>query len=122
MPNRLPILILSSIVAAVLVGGNAPSQQLVAPTTQIVTRQFSYVPAYTTVSVGSRIAWVNRDREAHTITSDVGLFNAEIGPGERFTFTFTEPGAYFFFCLPHDWMIGEITVVVPDAEAIQYPD
>jgi len=76
----------------------------------VTARQFSFEPAFPTVSVGTTIAWVNRDRELHTVTSDVGLFDLEVEPGARTSMTFTEPGVYFYFCQPHDWMIGEITV------------
>ena len=88
----------------------------------IIMRNSSYEPAYVTVEPGTRVVWVNRDREAHTVTSDTGLFNTEVGPGERFVMMFAEPGVYFYFCLPHDWMIGEITVGRPEPEAMRYPD
>jgi plastocyanin len=80
----------------------------------VTARDYTFEPAYPTVAAGTTVSWVNRDGESHTVTSDVGLFDAEIGPGERFSFTFDEPGAYFFFCQPHDWMIGEVDVVPPE--------
>jgi len=81
----------------------------------ITAERFTFSPPYPTVPVGTTVTWLNRDREAHTITSDTGLFDAEIGPRETFRYTFDQPGAYFYFCLPHDWMIGEIAVVAePD--------
>jgi plastocyanin len=76
----------------------------------ITARQLSFEPAFPTVPVGTTIAWVNRDRELHTVTSDLGLFDLEVEPGASASMTFTEPGVYFYFCQPHDWMIGEITV------------
>jgi plastocyanin len=80
----------------------------------IVAERQAFDPAYVTVPAGTTITWVNRDRELHTVTSDVGLFNGELGPRGRFAFTFSEPGVYFFYCQPHDWMIGEVTVVAAD--------
>ena len=76
----------------------------------IVIRRQSYEPPFPAVPVGTTVTWVNRDPEEHTVTSDVGLFDGSLGTRERFSFTFTEPGYYFFYCKPHDWMIGEITV------------
>jgi plastocyanin len=76
----------------------------------IVIQRQSYEPPYPTVAVGTTITWVNRDREQHTVTSDEGLFDGSLDARGRFSYTFTEPGYYFFYCKPHDWMIGEIEV------------
>jgi plastocyanin len=84
---------------------------------QIVAQRQAFDPGYLTVPAGTTVTWVNRDRELHTVTSDVGLFNGQLGPRERFSFTFDEPGVFFFFCQPHDWMIGEVTVVASDQGA-----
>jgi plastocyanin len=65
------------------------------------------------VPAGTTVRWINGDAESHTVTEDLGRFDAEIWPGESFSFTFSEPGVYFYYCKPHDWMIGEITVVEP---------
>lgn len=73
---------------------------------------YTFEPAYLTVPVGATVVWANTDPEAHTVTSDFGVFDGEIGPGESFRYTFLQPGVYFYYCRPHDWMIGEITVVV----------
>jgi plastocyanin len=83
----------------------------------VVARQYTFSPPFPTVPVGTTVTWVNRDREAHTITGDAGLFNVEIGPREAFSYTFDQPGVYFYYCLPHDWMIGEVTVVAGSESA-----
>jgi len=80
----------------------------------IVAERQAFDPAYVSVPAGTTITWVNRDRELHTVTSDIGLFNGELTPRGSFAFTFAEPGVYFFYCQPHDWMIGEVTVVAAD--------
>jgi len=77
---------------------------------RVVADDFTFEPAYLTVPVGTTVVWTNADREAHTITSDEGVFDGEIGPSQSYRYTFLEPGIYFYFCKPHDWMIGEITV------------
>jgi plastocyanin len=76
----------------------------------VTARQSSFEPGFPAVPLGTTVVWVNRDRELHTVTSDIGLFDLEVEPGARVSMTFTEAGVYFYFCLPHDWMIGEITV------------
>jgi plastocyanin len=74
-------------------------------------KDYWFEPTYRTVPVGTTVTWVNGDDESHTVTNDLGLFDEEIWPGDTWSYTFTEPGVYFYYCQPHDWMIGEITVV-----------
>jgi plastocyanin len=33
-----------------------------------------------------------------------------MAPEGRFSYAFDRPGTYFFFCTPHDWMIGQVEV------------
>jgi plastocyanin len=77
----------------------------------VAVKDYWFEPTYETVAVGSTVRWTNGDDESHTVTNDLGMFDQEIWPGESWSYTFTQPGVYFYFCLPHDWMIGEITVV-----------
>ncbi|MEA2640717.1 MAG: hypothetical protein QOF51_2111 [Chloroflexota bacterium] len=116
MTQRLARLLALSAFLAVLPVGPARAQtvtptDIVAPQTlAIAVRDSSYDPAYPSVSVGTTVTWVNDDPELHTITSDDGVLNGEIQPRGRYAFTFDQPGVYFYYCLAHDWMIGEITV------------
>jgi plastocyanin len=86
--------------------GSAQSQQL-----NIAAQDYWFEPTYQTVPLGTTVTWTNRDDESHTVTNDLGVFDQEVWPGESWSYTFTQPGVYFYFCQPHDWMIGEITVV-----------
>jgi plastocyanin len=88
----------------------APAEPADSSQLLIVIQRQSYDPPYPTVPAGTTVTWVNRDREQHTVTNDEGLFDGSLDARGRFSFTFTEPGHYFFYCKPHDWMIGEITV------------
>ena len=74
-------------------------------------KDYWFEPTYRTVPVGTTVTWVNGDDESHTVTNDLGIFDEEIWPGDSWSYTFTQPGVYFYYCQPHDWMIGEITVV-----------
>ena len=80
----------------------------------------AFSPPDLTVPVGTTVRWVNQDAIAHTVTSGIsdgtagtpdGRFDSSfIDPGDNFTFTFTEPGTYPYFCVPHPFMNGTITV------------
>lgn len=82
-----------------------------------------YDPDELHVPSGSTVEWVNEDDLIHTVTSGkntgYGLFehvqdgifdSGSLEGGESFTFHFTEPGRYEYFCVPHPWMSGVIVV------------
>ena len=69
------------------------------------------------IHVNDIVEWENTDSAAHTVTAgnpgektngmfDSGLF----GPGESFSYQFTQEGKFDYFCLIHPWMLGMVTV------------
>jgi len=80
----------------------------------------AFSPRELSVPAGTTVRWVNGDAMLHTVTSGEsdgtvgtadGRFDSGfLEPGDSFTFTFTEPGTYRYFCLPHPFMTGTITV------------
>lgn len=73
-----------------------------------------YSPATITVMIGmnSTVTWVNQDSMPHTVTANDGLFNSgNLNPGQSYTYTFTLPGTYTYYCIYHSqWMKGEVIV------------
>ena len=70
-----------------------------------------FKPQALTVPVGTTITWVNLDLEDdHTVTSDTLPFDESLSFGNTFSYTFTEPGIYPYYCVPHDDMFGRIIV------------
>jgi len=79
------------------------------------------------IKVGTTVTWVNVSNAPHTVTSGLGgtpdgVFNSSPGgnnpllPGNQgksstFSFTFTKPGTFKYFCAIHPSMLGEVTVV-----------
>jgi plastocyanin len=77
------------------------------------------------VSVGTSVTWINVSAALHTVTSgdpgapdgrfDSGMENllqpGNQGAASAFSFTFTKPGSYSYFCLLHPAMIGLVQVV-----------
>jgi plastocyanin len=79
---------------------------------QVVIKTFKYGPKDITVPVGTTVTWLNKDNEVHTVVSKNGKFrSAALDTDDSFTFTFTEPGTYAFFCSLHPQMTGSVTVV-----------
>jgi len=73
-----------------------------------------YTPNIITVVIGmnSTVTWVNKDIAPHTVTATNKAFDSgNLNPGASFTFTFTLPGTYTYYCSYHSWMKGEVIVV-----------
>ncbi|MDG2027099.1 MAG: plastocyanin/azurin family copper-binding protein [Acidimicrobiales bacterium] len=80
----------------------------------------AYTPPVIVVDAGTIVTWRNEDSVVHTITSgrsdgNVGTPDGRFDSGnierpDTFTVTFTEPGEYDYYCLPHPWMRGRVIV------------
>jgi plastocyanin len=74
-------------------------------------RNVNYMQTRMEITAGTTIEWTNRDPLAHTVTAVDRSFNSGlIQPGKTFRHTFTKPGTYAFFCMPHPFMKGTIVV------------
>ncbi len=86
------------------------------PGSAITIRVFQFQPGQLDVKAGSRVTWTNQDDIEHTVTSGTpdrpdGRFNSRLsGKGATFSFTFTQPGTYSYFCNRHQSMRGEVRV------------
>jgi plastocyanin len=71
---------------------------------------FTFEPAQLTVKVGTTVTWTNRDDIPHTVVS-AGKFRSKTMDTEgTFSFTFTAPGEYKYFCSLHPHMTGMVKV------------
>jgi hypothetical protein len=62
----------------------------------------AYLPSPLNISPGTTVTWTNNDTMAHTVTSTQGIFNSGvIQPGQTYSFKFTTPGTYNYFCTIH---------------------
>jgi len=78
---------------------------------EVVIDNFSFKPALLNVKAGTKVTWVNHDDEPHTATDDDKRFNSKtLDTNDVFSFTFTEPGTYNYFCALHPKMRGQIVV------------
>jgi plastocyanin len=72
---------------------------------------FTFAPARLTVKAGTTVTWRNKDDIPHTVTSAARLFKSKaLDTDDSFSFTFTEPGTYEYFCSLHPRMTGTIVV------------
>ena len=72
---------------------------------------FSFAPNPLDVKVGTTVTWTNRDDIPHTVVSKNLAFRSKtMDTDGTFSFTFTEPGEYKYFCSLHPHMTGSIKV------------
>lgn len=70
-----------------------------------------YVDPQVSVTAGETVVFENRDRVAHTFTSDSGLFDSGVvEPSGKFGYTFAAPGTFEFHCEIHPTLRGTVTV------------
>ncbi len=90
-------------------GTAAPTAIITGP--KVVIDNFSFGPQVITVSAGSTVTWVNQDDTAHTVSSTDKLFSSgALDTGDTFSYRFTTPGTYRYYCMIHPKMTGEVVV------------
>jgi plastocyanin len=78
-----------------------------------VSWQYSPQSIKVALGVNSTVTWVSRSIAYDTVTARDGAFESDaIPPGGTYTFTFTSPGTYDYYCIYHPWMTGTVTVVL----------
>jgi plastocyanin len=70
-----------------------------------------FVPPLVTVKVGMTVIWHNYGQQSHDVRARDGSFTSPLLPGGGvFTYTFTKPGKYRYYCTLHGDMSGEVDV------------
>jgi plastocyanin len=102
-------------------------------------QNFVYSPAQITITAGTTVTWINKDTIGHTVTEGKpdstkpasqrvfdsshggeGASAVTIQPGQSWSFTFTTPGQYDYYCLPHSYMRGRVTVTAGGPQSYGY--
>ena len=90
---------------------SANSPRPAATSAEVKIDNFSFGPGEITVPVGSTATWTNRDDIPHTVVSTDGVFKSKVmDTDEKFSFTFTKPGTFPYFCSIHPKMTGKVVV------------
>lgn len=64
-----------------------------------------------TVAVGTTVTWKNGDDIPHTVVSTDGVFKSKVlDTDEMFSYTFSKPGTFTYFCSLHPKMIAKVVV------------
>jgi plastocyanin len=102
------------VVFALLLSGTFLLAQTPVATQQAATvaiDNFVFSPMTVEVQRGTTVTWVNKDDIPHVVASTAGKFRSRaIDTDGTFTFTFSEPGTYEYYCSVHPKMVGKIVV------------
>jgi len=73
---------------------------------------FTFAPGTVTVSAGTTVHWVNRDDIPHTVVSDdkTTFKSKPLDTDQEFSYTFSKPGTYSYFCSIHPKMTAKVVV------------
>lgn len=107
---------LSSSLLPVTRSGLAAKPEPVPAGATITLSNFQFAPKRVTVKVGAEVTWQVKEG-THTVTADNGSFESRtLSAGGKFTYKFTKPGTYRYYCSFHGGkgghdMAGSVTVV-----------
>jgi plastocyanin len=107
------------VLLAIVIGGwfffmqkQSPSQpqpQMKVEANAVTIQNFAFNPATLTVKQGTKVTWTNQDTMIHKIKS--ATFNSpDLNQGDKFEFTFDNPGSFDYSCSIHPSMTGKIVV------------
>jgi amicyanin len=72
---------------------------------------FTFNPPSLTVTAGTTVTWKNQDDIPHTVASTTKAFKSKVlDTDDGYSFTFTTPGVYEYFCSIHPHMTGKVVV------------
>ena len=97
----------------------APADTTAAPATapaqdsQVRIDNFAFNPKELTIPAGTKVTWVNKDDVPHTATSKdkpPAFDSKALDTDDTYSFTFSKPGTYQYYCKVHPHMTGTVIV------------
>src|SRR5580658_6479950 len=78
--------------------------------TEVKIDNFSFGPDLT-IAAGTTVTWTNNDDVPHVVASDTKIFKSQaLDTDDHFSYTFTKPGTYLYYCMIHPRMTAKIVV------------
>jgi plastocyanin len=103
--------IATALAVALAVAAGFPVASAQAAGLEVNIDQFAFAPQSITVKAGTTVNWTNEDDVPHTVASSSKLFKSKaLDTKDKFSFTFTTPGTYEYFCSLHPHMTAAIVV------------
>ena len=88
------------------------SAQNAAPAGAVSIDNFTFTPQSLKVKAGTTVTWTNKDDIPHGIAASDNAFKKSkaLDTDDSFSYTFTTPGTFQYFCYIHPHMVGTIVV------------
>lgn len=81
------------------------------PSAAVEIGNFTFKNPVLTVKAGTIVTWTNGDDIPHTIVSKDGVFKSKVlDSGDKYSFTFSKPGQFGYYCSIHPHMTGTVIV------------
>ncbi|MGD0024961.1 MAG: cupredoxin family copper-binding protein [Xanthobacteraceae bacterium] len=111
MRTAIAAAVLGAVVGWGLAGGVVIARAQ-SPASAVSIDNFTFNPQKLTVKAGTTVTWTNKDDIPHGIASANNAFTRSkaLDTDDSFSFTFTAPGTYEYFCYIHPHMTGTIVV------------
>jgi plastocyanin len=72
---------------------------------------FTFIPDRLVVRAGETVTWINEDDIPHVVAASNKIFRSRaLDTDDKYSFTFTTPGVYEYFCSMHPHMKATIVV------------
>lgn len=115
MRSTFGTLVLGLCMVAAFLGSVRAARSDAAPVTntvQVAIFNYKFDPETVTVPVGTTVTWTNKDEIPHTVASTDNSFKGSGGldTGDSYSYTFTKPGTYSYYCTLHPFMKGTVVV------------
>jgi len=89
---------------------NSKTRAAAAPN-EVMIENFSFAPATITVKAGTKVTWINHDDVPHTVDENDKRFRSgTMDTDDQYSYTFTSPGTFNYFCALHPKMTGQVIV------------
>jgi amicyanin len=113
MRSAIAAAVIGAVVGSGLAGGVLVARAQTSSTaTAISIDNFTFSPQKLTVKAGTTVTWTNKDDIPHGIAATANAFKRSnaMDTDDTYSFTFTTPGTYQYFCYIHPHMTGTIVV------------
>jgi plastocyanin len=113
MRSAIAAAVLGAVVGSGLAGGVIVARaQAPASAIAVSIDNFTFTPQALTVKAGTTVTWTNKDDIPHGIAATGNSFTRSkaMDTDDSYSFTFTTPGTYQYFCYIHPHMTGTIVV------------
>jgi amicyanin len=111
------LLIAAPLIAALMMSTGRAGEAVTAAIQQVSITGYKFDPDVLTIPAGTTVTWTNHDEVPHTVTSTDKSFTSSgaLDTGDLYSYTFTKPGKYDYYCTVHPFMLGKVIVEAPKA-------